>query len=166
MRHLPTVSWVQHLYKVRPRPLLDVRWWWNRDALLPLPPLAVVIWLETGPLGASGPAWAARCSGSMEFCSLPPLFDFVLPALRWGSHREGRRTERDSSSHLCQAVRLSSSGSLLCLHHFPWCLKLHLSGAGRYSWGGSACDVLIGRFAITWGRLADLLSCSRQGERE
>lgn len=45
--------------------------------------------------GASGPARESRYSGSVEslacssFSSLPPLFDFVLPALCRGSHREG-----------------------------------------------------------------------------
>lgn len=70
-----------------------------------------------------------------------------------------RRGERESCSfsHLCQALRLSSSGSLLCLCCFPRCLKLQLPGAHRYHWGGSAYDVLIIRFAITSGREADLL---------
>lgn len=61
------------------------------------------------------------------------------------------RGEREScnSSHPCQALWLSSSGSLLCLFSFPHCLKLQLSGADRYHWGGSACDMLIVRSAIT-----------------
>lgn len=105
-----------------------------------------------------------------SFSSLPPLFDFVLPALHRGSHGEakgkGEEKESCSSSHLCQALRLSSSGSLLCLHCFPRRLKLQLPGARRYRWGGSAYDVLIIRFAITWGREADLLLLSKWRKRE
>lgn len=78
-----------------------------------------------------------------------------LPALLRGSHRKGKRGEKESW--------LSSSGSLLSLHCFPRRLQLQIPGAHRYRWGGSAYDELIVRFAITWGREA--LNCQTENKR-
>lgn len=53
-----------------------------------------------------------------------PLFDVVVEA---ATGRKRQRTESCCSSHPCQVLRLSSSGSLLCLFCFTCCLKLPLS---------------------------------------
>lgn len=109
---------------------------------------------------SQGSIWrapSAKYSRSMELHLYLVSSSFVwlcssCAPLRKPQREKGKgRGEREScnSSHPCQALWLSSSGSLLCLFSFPHCLKLQLSGADRYHWGGSACDMLIVRSAIT-----------------
>lgn len=147
--------WLWHLHQVMPWPPLIYR-------LEERPKLSISLCPQSSELlGVSGEHvvcfssqvqwWSVASHHSLPFLLSSLL---CLTLLLWALQRQPPRRERErrkscSSSNLCQALRLSSSGSLLCLHCFTRCLKLQLPGAYRYRWGGSACDVLIIRFAIT-----------------
>ena len=94
-RQLALFPRVQRLHQVTPQPLLCTVWWRNRAELPVLQPMQpsserlrvsgeLLALLEKA--GAAGVWSRIACS---SFSSLPPLFDFVLPALCRGSHREG-----------------------------------------------------------------------------
>lgn len=168
--HLASSPWVLRLHQVTAQSCCVAQY---GETMLPLP---AFIWWAKGLRGTSGPTRVSQVwSGVTSLAPLSPVF----PAFVWlcspcaprrqprGERGKGRgERESCSSSHLCQALRLSSSGSLLCLHCFPRCLELQLPGAHRYHWGGSAYDVLIIRFAITSGREDDLLLLSKLRKRE
>lgn len=130
-----------------------------------------VIWVDKGLWGASGPARAARYSGSVESHRLPlflPSSSFVWlcsscalqrqPQRGKGEGRGERELQLLSSLPSSPAVFLWLFVMPPLLHSLPkatapWCTQIR--------WGGSAYDVLIIRFAITWGRETDLLLLSK-----
>lgn len=113
-RHLALSSWVQHLHKLMPQPPLCSIWWRNRAVCQ-----CCSLWLQSSeqlrvsgehlaPLKQPGTVGVWSCIASSSF-SLAPLFDFVLPVLHRGSHREekGKGEEKDKAAACLISAKLT-----------------------------------------------------------
>lgn len=91
----------------------------------PVPVLLMLWWSQGCSEGYQRCLWAAAAARyTRGWQGEHPLFDAVVEA---ATGRKRQRAESCCSSYPCQVLRLSSSGSLLCLFCFTCCLKLTLS---------------------------------------
>lgn len=108
------------------------------------------LWCDGATVQAAAVSAARAVCGQLQqpgtWRGLHPLFDIVVEA---ATGRKRQRTQSCCSSHLCQVLGLSSSGSLLCLFCSTCCLELQLSLVHTDTAGVDQPVILIIRFANT-----------------